>query len=80
MNQLLYVTARDGTRIAIDVYLPSLEPQQRVPTAFQTTRYHRSRADFSPFIGMGWIPLRLEMLGCRVSRVSEFIERVRDDP
>ncbi len=42
MNQSLYVTARDGTRIAIDVYLPVLEVGQRVPTAFQTTRYHRS--------------------------------------
>jgi uncharacterized protein len=42
MNQSLYVTARDGTRIAIDVYLPALEPGERVPTAFQTTRYHRS--------------------------------------
>jgi uncharacterized protein len=42
MNQSLYVTARDGTRIAIDVYLPKLEPGIKVPTAFQTTRYHRS--------------------------------------
>jgi uncharacterized protein len=47
MNQSLYVTARDGTRIAIDVYLPALEPgmpesERRYPTAFQTTRYHRS--------------------------------------
>jgi uncharacterized protein len=42
MNQSLYVTARDGTRIAIDVYLPALKPGERVPTAFQTTRYHRS--------------------------------------
>jgi uncharacterized protein len=42
MNQSLYVTARDGTRIAIDVYLPMLESGMKVPTAFQTTRYHRS--------------------------------------
>lgn len=42
MNQSLYVTARDGTRIAIDVYLPALSVGKRVPTAFQTTRYHRS--------------------------------------
>jgi uncharacterized protein len=42
MNQSLYVTARDGIRIAIDLYLPALEPGIRVPTAFQTTRYHRS--------------------------------------
>jgi uncharacterized protein len=42
MNQSLYVTARDGTRIAIDVYLPVLQAGVRVPTAFQTTRYHRS--------------------------------------
>jgi uncharacterized protein len=41
-NHSLYVTARDGTRIAIDVYLPVLEPGVRVPCAFQTTRYHRS--------------------------------------
>ena len=53
MNQSLYVTARDETRIAIDVYLPALETQQRVPTAFQTTRYHRSSADFTAFIGLG---------------------------
>jgi uncharacterized protein len=47
MNQSLYVTVRDGTRIAIDVYLPALEPgmtdlNKRYPAAFQTTRYHRS--------------------------------------
>ena len=53
MNQSLYVTARDETRIAIDVYLPALEPQQRAPTAFQTTRYRRSSADFTAFIGLG---------------------------
>jgi uncharacterized protein len=43
MNQSLYVTARDGTRIAIDVYLPELEPGIKVPTALRTTRYHRSQ-------------------------------------
>ena len=47
MNQSLYITARDGTRIAVDVYLPVLEPgipesERRHPTALQTTRYHRS--------------------------------------
>jgi uncharacterized protein len=41
-KQSVYVTARDQTRIAIDVYLPALEPGVRVPTALQMTRYHRS--------------------------------------
>jgi uncharacterized protein len=37
-----YLIMRDGTRIAIDVYLPKREPGARVPTALKMTRYHRS--------------------------------------
>ena len=54
-TQSLYITARDETRIAIDVYLSALQPQQRAPTALQTTRYHRSSADFTAFIGLGCV-------------------------
>jgi len=43
-NSALYVTMRDGVRIAIDVWLPSdLEAGQRIPTIMRATRYWRAR-------------------------------------
>jgi putative CocE/NonD family hydrolase len=38
-----YLTLRDGTRIAIDLHLPSdLHPDERIPTIVRQTRYWRS--------------------------------------
>jgi uncharacterized protein len=42
-NQALYVTMRDGTKIAIDVWLPeNLSPKTKVPTVLRATPYHRA--------------------------------------
>jgi uncharacterized protein len=41
-KQAIYLTMRDGVRIAIDVYVPSLETGTRVPTVLEMTRYRRS--------------------------------------
>ena len=42
-NPALYVTMRDGVRIAIDVWLPAdLEAGERIPTVMRATRYWRA--------------------------------------
>jgi uncharacterized protein len=42
-NQALYVTTRDGTKIAIDVWLPeNLAPGAKIPTVMRATPYHRA--------------------------------------
>lgn len=42
----LYVPAADGTRLAVDVFLPKgKEPPERRPTLFKATRYWRGRKD-----------------------------------
>ena len=42
-NESLYVTMRDGVRIAIDVWLPAdLERGQKIPTLIHATRYWRA--------------------------------------
>jgi len=42
-NQALYLTMRDGVRIAVDVWLPAkLARGERVPTIIRTTRYWRT--------------------------------------
>src|SRR5215210_5744792 len=50
-----YLTMRDGTRIAVDLYLPkALRDGERLPTILQQTRYYRSyviRWPFSLFAG-----------------------------
>ncbi|HEX8145431.1 MAG TPA: CocE/NonD family hydrolase [Pyrinomonadaceae bacterium] len=50
-----YLTMRDGTRIAVDLYLPkALREGERLPTIIQQTRYYRSyvlRWPFSVFAG-----------------------------
>ncbi|MFN8581338.1 MAG: CocE/NonD family hydrolase [Gemmatimonadaceae bacterium] len=44
-NQALYVTMRDGVRIAIDLWLPpTLAAGQKVPTLIHSTRYVRATA------------------------------------
>ena len=43
-NSSLYVTAQDGTKIAVDVWLPEgLRPDQRVPALIKGTPYWRAR-------------------------------------
>jgi len=42
-NQALYVTMRDGVKIAIDVWLPeSIESGQKIPAIMRSTRYWRA--------------------------------------
>jgi uncharacterized protein len=42
-NQALYVTVQDGTKIAIDVWLPeTLSPGTKIPTVMRATPYHRA--------------------------------------
>ncbi len=42
-NQALYVTMRDGTKIAIDVWLPEkLAPGAKIPTILRATPYQRA--------------------------------------
>jgi uncharacterized protein len=42
-----YVPARDGTRLAVDVWLPPLGPEQKAPTLLRATRYHRASENAS---------------------------------
>jgi predicted acyl esterase len=43
-NSSLYVAAGDGTRIAVDVWLPEgLRPGQRIPALVKGTPYWRAR-------------------------------------
>ncbi len=42
-NQALYVTMRDGTRIAVDLWLPESYRDGRIPTILRATRYGRAR-------------------------------------
>lgn len=42
-NSSQYVTVRDGTKLAVDVWLPAtIAPSQRVSTVFRATRYFRA--------------------------------------
>jgi len=42
-NQALYVTMRDGVRIAVDVWLPDdIESGQKIPAIMRSTRYWRA--------------------------------------
>ncbi|MBN1315181.1 MAG: CocE/NonD family hydrolase, partial [Anaerolineales bacterium] len=52
-KQALYITMRDGVRIAADVLLPKgLPPGERIPTILNQTRYWRSR-EYKP--GLSWV-------------------------
>jgi hypothetical protein len=47
-----YITAADGTRLAVDVYLPTrTDPRSRLPTVVEQTRYYRSSALRSDPVG-----------------------------
>jgi predicted acyl esterase len=42
-RQSLYITMRDGVRLAVDVFLPQeVEKGEKVPTILNQTRYYRS--------------------------------------
>lgn len=48
-SQSLYLTMRDGVRIAVDVWLPpDLETGQQIPTLMRMTRYWRAFQNLSP--------------------------------
>jgi putative CocE/NonD family hydrolase len=56
-NHSVYVTAEDGTRVAIDVWLPdSLNADQRIPTLVEGTRYWRATQ-------VGWMGRVLNLIG-----------------
>ncbi|MGI8547905.1 MAG: CocE/NonD family hydrolase [Gemmatimonadaceae bacterium] len=65
VRQAVYVTVRDGVRIAADVYLPSsLPPGTRLPAILEQTRYWRSmqpRAELAPdaFVAANAPPARV---------------------
>lgn len=40
-SESLYLTMRDGTQIAVDVWYPALDAGQKVPAIFMSTRYWR---------------------------------------
>lgn len=49
-----YLTMRDGTRIAVDLYLPKdLKPGERIPAIMLQTRYYRGHRLRKPF-GLFW--------------------------
>lgn len=49
IKRSIYLTMRDGVKIAIDLDLPTdLPPDQKVPTIMNMTRYWRSRLDGKP--------------------------------
>ena len=71
----VYIPGKDGTRLAIDYYLPNrLGPDARLPTILQQTRYFRSviltaegrkscesiPADFSYFTSRGYAVVIVE--------------------
>lgn len=49
LRQSLFITMRDGVRLAADLYLPRDRPSgQRLPTILEQTRYHRSDRRVDP--------------------------------
>jgi len=81
-EQSLYIPMRDGTRLAVDLYLPrGLAPETRITALFAATRYWRNqqlRAPFSWFLSLpdparnfftafGFAVLRIDMRGTGAS-------------
>jgi uncharacterized protein len=80
--QTLYVPMRDGTRLAVDLYLPrGLNPGSRIPALFAATRYWRAQQLKAPFAwflsppdsarsfftAFGYAVLRIDMRGTGAS-------------
>jgi putative CocE/NonD family hydrolase len=81
-EQTLYIPMRDGTHLAIDLYLPrGLAPEAKIPALFAATRYWRAqqlKAPFSWFLSLpdsarnfftafGYAVLRIDMRGTGAS-------------
>ncbi|MDP8256329.1 MAG: CocE/NonD family hydrolase [Candidatus Alcyoniella australis] len=77
----LYLTMRDGVRIAVDVYLPAnLEPGEKLPTLLNQTRYLRHLELYPPYnellmppeeilqiVGLGYAVVRVDARGSGAS-------------
>jgi hypothetical protein len=81
-EQTLYIPMRDGTRLAVDLYLPrGLAPETKIPAIFAATRYWRNqqlKAPFAWFLSLpdsarnfftafGYAILRIDMRGTGAS-------------
>ena len=73
-NEAVYITMRDGVRIALDVTLPSpLAPDTKLPAILLTTRYWRARQGQEPgdydhfFTGHGYAVIRADERGTGAS-------------
>ena len=81
-EQTLYIPMRDGTRLAVDLYLPrGLAPETKIPALFAATRYWRAqqlKAPFAWFLSLpdsarnfftafGYAILRIDMRGTGAS-------------
>ena len=65
-NQALYVTMRDGTKIAIDVWLPkNLSPKAKIPTIMRATLYQRTREILDKNIVANLPPYLLNLLNLK---------------
>lgn len=70
----LYVTMRDGTKIAIDVMLPKdLPPATKIPALMNITRYWRAKENREPdnlqkfFVGHGYALIMVDVRGTGAS-------------
>jgi putative CocE/NonD family hydrolase len=70
----LYVTMRDGTKIAIDVMLPKdLSPATKIPALMSITRYWRATENRQPdnlqkfFVGHGYALIMIDVRGTGAS-------------
>jgi uncharacterized protein len=88
-RQSLYVPVSDGTRLAVDVWLPAGVPTQRIGTVARLTRYHRSTVDSiddpteaSDFLARGWALVKIDARGTGASfgsRTAELTKREIED-
>lgn len=90
VNQALYLTMRDGVRIAVDVWLPAdLRPDSRIPTMLHMTRYWRSIQNLPPadydgemdmaFVEAGYAVVLVDARGSGASEGSRPIEWSPDE-
>lgn len=72
-TQSFYLTSYDGTKIAVDVTLPQVPEDERVPAVIMVTRDHRRMMqDFEVsqgihFVEAGFAHIIVELRGCGVS-------------
>ncbi|MFN8383524.1 MAG: CocE/NonD family hydrolase [Anaerolineales bacterium] len=85
-EQTLYIPMRDGTRLAVDLYLPrGLAPNAKVPALFAATRYWRAQQLRAPFLwflslpdsarnfftAYGYAVMRIDMRGTGASEGNQ---------